>query len=805
MEARRGASLFWCGDLHAGATRRAWSSIVFPLALVGACWAEAAFAHAQSTSRRPLPDTLMACFLGCLLLDALVAIYLLPSSDSHGESSAAGADASDDADEDSRTNVNTAAATDADRGGLALRPWQLALLVVGWSAARFAALQQLLQLLWLAPAPRAEAPLALEALWALLLHQGAARSERWLSPGLIGTWCVAALTLVGSIAGGVEPWLFALHATWLYASSQPVFAMLTAQLGLPQALWLQLASHLLVAAALMLVAPPFSPFSGLPWSVGVAWAWRCAAFMALMQHTDGAWSLATAHAARTLGAAALLWLADEVGVAEATAVAVTVVPCAFLLVWRRCEQALPDATAKTACVPEGDDRVSASVRADKRVADPAPLPKWLGWLLLLCAASLVPAFVGQSVRPLPLRTNYLGRASVATSSEAASNSTKQHWRVALWSAAGNGNLGDNIMPATWARHMRALPPEDAPWRSVDLWSVSSTPCCYSFDEWRKRTVPESELPRFADGLADRADLLWVGGGDLLVRPLKPWTHNEGGWQDALRQVPTVWAAVGASGDAKLTAPIAALREPHPPHVLWRMRDSGSASFLASILGSSSAALLPDPVLADNASFPALLRDEFADAAGASRPRPTRVCWVPRTTPESDGPAWIRDNFDAKRDMTFITDEKDNSFASLLGDIRLHAVDATAMFRAFQACDIVISMRYHGCVLGLRALRPTLALAPLSELNAAVPEMKQLMSEFADSACYLPVNGASWAAVQTCVNGFNRTRAWEALASVQQRFNAALSEALWRAARFVDARIAARDAPTQGGPTRDAKE
>ena len=129
-------------------------------------------------------------------------------------------------------------------------------------------------------------------------------------------------------------------------------------------------------------------------------------------------------------------------------------------------------------------------------------------------------------------------------------------RVTFFTAAGNGNWGDNMQPWTWANLFQA-------W-GIPLSALSSASCdtCVHAYPWLNETsklrISQTTREREAnanDSLVasfQDADVLWFGGGGLFGYPHRPLAHNAGNWQqwavDTKGIVP-VFAAVGSTANA----------------------------------------------------------------------------------------------------------------------------------------------------------------------------------------------------------------------------------------------------------------
>ena len=211
-------------------------------------------------------------------------------------------------------------------------------------------------------------------------------------------------------------------------------------------------------------------------------------------------------------------------------------------------------------------------------------------------------------------------------------------RVTFFTAAGNGNWGDNMQAWTWANLFQA-------W-GIPLSALSSASCDTCIHPYplpnetsklrisqatreRETKANDSLVAAFQD-----TDVLWFGGGGLFGYPHHPLAHNAGNWQqwavDTKRIIP-VFAAVGSTANANGANLIKAASTLLESAAFVSGRGSLEVKAFALALGESSSAknfsnvpVMPDPILSDYVAYPMQSRSR----TDIRRDRP--ICWTFRS-------------------------------------------------------------------------------------------------------------------------------------------------------------------------------
>ncbi|KAG2388526.1 hypothetical protein C9374_000690 [Naegleria lovaniensis] len=278
-------------------------------------------------------------------------------------------------------------------------------------------------------------------------------------------------------------------------------------------------------------------------------------------------------------------------------------------------------------------------------------------------------------------------------------------RVAIYTAAGNGNLGDNLQIHAWLGHFKSWNERNFNGkREVDIYSLSAEFCCYPFDDRRKFVVDTVEaLHKF---LADhKPHYMMVGGGGIFNHPHYPWAIHRT-WNDTLAFFPdTAWvfASVGAS-EGEYSVQIVSNTVGLLNHSLVvAARDLSSQQVLREST-SSNVILLRDPVLLDSMSFP------FPPEKNITNKKDGITCWILRQ-PIPESLAKIMDQYMVlERDLFFAMEQQDGNFyGRFKKEVSVYSTESEWFWSNIQNCDYIVSMRYHGAILGLRARVPTFSI------------------------------------------------------------------------------------------------
>jgi hypothetical protein len=254
-------------------------------------------------------------------------------------------------------------------------------------------------------------------------------------------------------------------------------------------------------------------------------------------------------------------------------------------------------------------------------------------------------------------------------------------RVLLFGAYGNGNLGDKIQVQSLLRAIRQIRPD------VEVWACSVLHAAYPFPFHRTLPADAFNNPRILDGF----DMLMIGGGGLLAHPHDPLTNAE--WQKAV-EVPVALIGVGATPDVAAHSEILIKKAAYVS-----VRDDHSMSSMQRFIGNAS--FVPDPVLCD-AHYRPLTKISPPQKRSASR-----KLWILKYAAR-DQFAHCQRLIDPENDeICFLEPALD--FPLLAQFPRAQPIyEAAELTRMIDKADLVISMRYHGCILAMLRNRPTIA-------------------------------------------------------------------------------------------------
>ena len=245
-------------------------------------------------------------------------------------------------------------------------------------------------------------------------------------------------------------------------------------------------------------------------------------------------------------------------------------------------------------------------------------------------------------------------------------------KVLLFGAYGNGNLGDAIQARSLLNCISAMLP------GLEIWATSAFSKPYSFPS--ERILPVRAI-RSVDVLS-HFDALLIGGGGLLAHPHEPLPDTN--WVKSI-PIPFAFLSVGANYRCALQASVAI------SSAAWASgRDFESINELRKY--RSQVDFMPDPVLIED--VPAL---------PGNKPITHDTCWILR------GPLDENHNFIASmlkpQDMVVgLEPEDDKSLRGIFPQMTF-IEDIEALNEIIASCQRVVSMRFHGVILGLRQQRP----------------------------------------------------------------------------------------------------
>jgi Polysaccharide pyruvyl transferase len=248
-----------------------------------------------------------------------------------------------------------------------------------------------------------------------------------------------------------------------------------------------------------------------------------------------------------------------------------------------------------------------------------------------------------------------------------------HPRVLLFGAYGNGNLGDAIQASSLSRAIKFLRPE------IEVWACSALPAPYPFAH--QLTLQPDAI--FTPAIVNSFDLLIIGGGGLLSHPHDPLTDIK--WQTML-QVPVALIGVGAA------EPVASKAENLIRKAVYVSgRDDDSiATFRNFVRGP---AFVPDPVLCDTSYL------NQREKRSPPRQSSDRRLWVLKYVNTEDFFALCSSLSQTDDVVCFVEPHMDFPIIERLPSaLPIYFVED--LITMIDESDLVLSMRYHGCILAM---------------------------------------------------------------------------------------------------------
>jgi hypothetical protein len=255
-------------------------------------------------------------------------------------------------------------------------------------------------------------------------------------------------------------------------------------------------------------------------------------------------------------------------------------------------------------------------------------------------------------------------------------------RILLFGAYGNGNIGDAIQAASLLRAIKGVR------KDLEVWACSQLPSQFPFPF--EYVLPPKQI--YNVSLINRFDLIIIGGGGLLSHPHDPLTSEE--WQRAI-DVPVALFGIGAGGDAasKCSALIAKA-------VYASGRDEPSLAALRRY--RKEVRFVPDPVLADP-YYCAIANDRRKH-----RVTGRKKLWIIKNTSNPRTRAIINMINPDEDDVCFVEPFLDFPIVNLFPTAQ-PVYFVNDLIAQIDKSAVVISMRYHGCILALLRNKPAIAL------------------------------------------------------------------------------------------------
>jgi hypothetical protein len=261
-------------------------------------------------------------------------------------------------------------------------------------------------------------------------------------------------------------------------------------------------------------------------------------------------------------------------------------------------------------------------------------------------------------------------------------------RILLFGAYGNGNLGDAIQAMSLLRAIKSIR-ED-----LEVWACSQLPSQFPFPF--EYVLSAKKI--YKASLVNQFDLVIIGGGGLLSHPHDPLTDEA--WQRSL-DVPVALFGIGAGSEVASKGATLIKKA-----VYVSGRDEPSLTALRRF--RDDVRFVPDPVLADpHYSRGADKGSDFAACANK--------LWILKHTSPARAIQFAQ-LVDPNEDrICFVEPFLDFPLLEVLPTARpVHFVDD--LITLIDRSAMVISMRYHGCILALLRDKPAVGLFERKSLD-----------------------------------------------------------------------------------------
>jgi polysaccharide pyruvyl transferase WcaK-like protein len=255
----------------------------------------------------------------------------------------------------------------------------------------------------------------------------------------------------------------------------------------------------------------------------------------------------------------------------------------------------------------------------------------------------------------------------------------------IFGAYANGNIGDEYQALSVARHIQACRPD----AEVYATSASSKAVPFEFPASHRLddifSISNKEI-------LNKFSALIIGGGGLFASAHRPL--NSQTWADMV-DIPMYILATGASPDISLTCEATIKKS-----MFVSARDDFSLS--AMRLVRPDAELLNDPILTDPAIRP------------TPRTNLQRFCIIPRKMTEKNAETYTLLNkialpSDLVLSMFPSTDRQSGALNAFSGKEVVEATRLSQMIESLTHTGIVVSERYHGCIVALKMGIPCIGL------------------------------------------------------------------------------------------------
>jgi polysaccharide pyruvyl transferase WcaK-like protein len=262
-------------------------------------------------------------------------------------------------------------------------------------------------------------------------------------------------------------------------------------------------------------------------------------------------------------------------------------------------------------------------------------------------------------------------------------------RILLFGAYGNGNLGDAIQAISLLRAIKRTK------KNVEVWACSQLPCQFPFPF--EYVLSSQQISQTS--LLNQFDLMIIGGGGLLSHAHDPLTSED--WQKGL-EVPVVLFGVGAAGEVAQKCSTLIKKA-----VYVSGRDEPSLTALRRY--RADVRFVPDPVLADRRYY-LDDRQERGD-----RPRISGRLWILKNTREVITSKILQGINVSDDKICFVEPFLDFPLLNLYPSaVPIYFLNE--LISLIDRSTMVISTRYHGCILAMLRNKPVAGLFEQKSLD-----------------------------------------------------------------------------------------
>jgi polysaccharide pyruvyl transferase WcaK-like protein len=273
-------------------------------------------------------------------------------------------------------------------------------------------------------------------------------------------------------------------------------------------------------------------------------------------------------------------------------------------------------------------------------------------------------------------------------------------RALLFGAYANGNIGDTFQANSLARGLKRADP------AMELFATSASSIDRPYQFEGGETIPDLSFIKDAKRI-NRFSALVVGGGGLLASKHRPL--EDAAWVRKIR-VPIFLCAVGASQET-----VELCRALVESALVVTVRDAASLRAIRKV--RPDATLLYDPILAD----PTL--DDPSENPGSSA-----LCTIPRRLETTNRALLQHLNglllpHDTVLSFFPTADEPSGALDLFKGRCIVKGTSLTDVRTTMTKARLVVSQRYHGCILALKWGIPCLGMIDEgTSSNAKITEL-----------------------------------------------------------------------------------